>query len=637
MGKAVGIDLGTTNSVVAFKGSDNEITVIANSLGYRTTPSIVAFKEDGERLVGHLAKRQAVLNPENTIFSIKRIMGKTYDEAKEMQNLVRYKIVKGINDLACVSAADRTYTPQEISAMILGYLKKAAEDYLGEPVTKAVITVPAYFNDAQRNATLEAGKIAGLEVLRIINEPTAAALAYGYANKTAKNQSDDQTIYVAVFDLGGGTFDVSILEIGGGVFEVKATSGDNFLGGDDFDKRIVNYLVKSIEKSAGVDLSKDLKAMQRIQEAAEQAKIELSSVQSTEINLPYLCVGKDGQPVSYSCTLTRAKFEELCSDLFQRLEGPCFEALQAAGILPDQIHDVLLVGGSTRIPKVQEIASRIFGKTPSKSVNPDEAVAMGAAVQAAILTGEETGMLLLDVTPFNLGVALKDDLMAVIIPANTAIPTKRSELFTTVVPNQDKVEVVVYQGNRPIASANKLLGRFMLEGIPPAPAGIPQIEVTFDMDANGVLHVSAVDKATGKKNSITVSGSSNLPPEELERMKAEAEQYKEEDERRVRDINNQSQCERLIEQLESAMQSASEKLTEEDKNKGQQLIEQAREIRDKKDWSRLQNLSGEVYNFLLHINNLSNGATSDNAAENHSRDDGEGANPVTVEYEDVSS
>lgn len=593
MGKAVGIDLGTTNSVVAVKLGD-EVVVITNDAGHRTTPSVVAFKPDGEVLVGIHAKRQAAINPRNTIFSIKRIMGKTYEEAQPVQSLVGYEIIRGTANLASVNISSKTYTPQEISAMILSKLKKVAEDYLGEPVTEAVITVPAYFNDAQRKATIEAGEIAGLQVLRIINEPTAAALAYGCDKK--KNG------IIVVFDLGGGTFDVSILEIGDGVFEVKATSGDNFLGGDDFDKRIVNYIISEIKKKEGVDVTSDSRAMQRIREAAEQAKIELSSQQATEINLPYITIKSgNSEPVSVSLTLTRAQFESMCSDLFDRLREPCRIALEQSGLRPEQIDEVILVGGSTRIPKVQEIVKTIFGREPSKGINPDEAVAIGAAIQAAILKGEVKDILLLDVTPLNLGVAMKDDLFAPVIEANTTIPCKRSEIFTTVADRQTKVQVDIYQGNRQIASANKHLGTFILDGIPPAPRGIPQIEITFDIDANGVLTVSAKDKATGKEKSIKISGASNLSKEEIERMKREAEAYRAQDEQRVEELKKMNECDNLINQIESFMRESGERLSDENRNELQSLINEIKSIKENKDWNRLAQLEQNLYAKLASL------------------------------------
>ena len=590
MGKAVGIDLGTTNSVVAVRLGD-EVVVITNDAGHRTTPSVVAFKPpDGEVLVGIPAKRQAAINPKNTIFSIKRIMGKTYEEAQPIQSLVGYEIVRGTANLASVNINGKTYTPQEISAMILSKLKKVAEDYLGEPVTEAVITVPAYFNDAQRKATIEAGEIAGLRVLRIINEPTAAALAYG----CDKNKSGN----IAVFDLGGGTFDISILEIGEGVFEVKATSGDNFLGGDDFDKRIVNHIINEIKKE-GIDVSNDPRAMQRIREAAEQAKIELSSQQATEINLPYITVKTStNEPISVSLTITRAQFESMCSDLFDRLREPCSVALKQSGLRPEQIHEVILVGGSTRIPKVQEIVKTIFGREPSKSVNPDESVAIGAAIQAAVLKGDIKDLLLLDVTPLSLGVAMKDDLFAPIIEANTTIPCKRGELFTTVADGQTEVKIDIYQGDRPIASANKHLGTFTLEGIPPAPRGVPQIEITFDIDANGVLTVSAKDKATGKEKSIRISGASNLPKDEIERMKQEAETYRAQDEQRVEELKKINECDNLTNQIESFVRENGDKLPGDAKNELQDLVNEIKSIKETKDWNRLVQLEQNLYNKL---------------------------------------
>lgn len=514
MGKIIGIDLGTTNSCVAVM-EGNQPTVIINNEGQRTTPSVVAFTEGGERKVGSPAKRQAITNPKNTVFSIKRFMGETYDQVTKEIERVPYTVVRGENNTPRVDVEGRQYSPQEISAMILQKMKKTAEDYLRQPVTEAVITVPAYFSDSQRQATKEAGKIAGLDVKRIINEPTAAALAYGLDKK-------NQNMKVAVFDLGGGTFDISIMELGDGVFEVKSTNGDTHLGGDDFDQKIIDWLAQEFAaENGGADLKKDPMALQRLKDAAEKAKIELSNQTSTEINLPYI-MPVDGVPKHLVKTLTRAKFEQLCDDLFQRTIIPCRKALEDAHLNASQIDEVLLVGGSSRIPKVQELVKEFFGKEPNKSVNPDEVVAIGASIQGGVLAGDVKDVLLLDVTPLSLGIETLGGVMTKLIASNTTIPTRKSEVFSTAVDNQPSVEIKVLQGERPMAKDNKQIGVFHLDGIAPAPRGIPQIEVTFDIDANGILNVSAKDKATGKEQNIRIEASSGLSEDEIQRMRDEA-------------------------------------------------------------------------------------------------------------------
>ncbi|MBN2172743.1 MAG: molecular chaperone DnaK [Bacteroidales bacterium] len=551
MGKIIGIDLGTTNSCVAVM-EGNEPVVIPNSEGRRTTPSIVAFTENGERKVGDPAKRQAITNPEKTIFSIKRFMGETYDRVTKERERVPYKVVKGDNNTPRVAVDDRKYTPQEISAMVLQKMKKTAEDYLGQEVTEAVITVPAYFSDSQRQATKEAGEIAGLTVKRIINEPTAASLAYGLDKK-------NRDIKVAVFDLGGGTFDISILELGDGVFEVKSTNGNTHLGGDDFDQKIIDWLAEEFKKDENIDLRKDPMALQRLKEAAEKAKIELSSSSETEINLPYI-MPVNGIPKHLVRKISRAKFDQLTEDLVAATIEPCKLALKDAGMGPSDVDEVILVGGSTRMPSIQKTVQDFFGKTPSKGVNPDEVVAVGAAIQGGVLTGEVKDVLLLDVTPLSLGIETLGGVMTKLIEANTTIPTKKSETFSTAADSQTSVEIHILQGERPMANQNKSIGRFHLDGIPPAPRGVPQIEVTFDIDANGILHVTAKDKATGKSQNIRIEASSGLSDSEIKKMKDEAAANAETDRKAKEEIDKLNNADALVFQTEKQLKEYGDKI-----------------------------------------------------------------------------
>jgi molecular chaperone DnaK len=578
MSKIIGIDLGTTNSVVAVM-EGGEPVVITNPEGGRLTPSVVAFTKSGERLVGQVAKRQAVTNPENTVFSIKRFMGRKYDEVNEEMKMVPYQVVRASNGDARVTANGKEYPPPEISAMILQKLKDAAKEYLGQDVTKAVITVPAYFNDAQRQATKDAGQIAGLEVMRIVNEPTAAALAYGLDKKK------DETI--AVYDFGGGTFDISILEVGEGVVEVKATNGDTHLGGDNIDQRVMDWIISEFKKSDGIDLGKDRMALQRLREAAEKAKMELSTVMETDINLPFITADQTG-PKHLQMRLTRAKFEQLVDDLLQKTVGPTKKALADAGVDPSKIDEVVLVGGSTRIPRVQQIVKDLFGKEPHKGVNPDEVVAIGAAVQAGVLAGDVKDLLLLDVTPLSLGIETLGGVMTPLIARNTTIPTRKSEIFSTAADNQTSVEVHVMQGERPLARDNRTLGKFHLTGLPPAPRGVPQVEVTFDIDANGIVNVQAKDLGTGKEQKITITASSGLNKEEVDRMMKDAESHAEDDKRRRDEIETRNRADQAVYGAERMIKDTGDKLSAADRQAIETAMEAVKKANEGTDAAEVQ-------------------------------------------------
>lgn len=628
MSKIIGIDLGTTNSCVAVM-EGKEAKVIINSEGNRTTPSIVGFTKSGERVVGQPAKRQAIANAENTIFSIKRFMGRKYSEVQEEIKRVPYKVVEAPNGDAHVEINGKRYSPPEISALILMKLKADAENYLGEKVTQAVITVPAYFNDSQRQATKDAGKIAGLDVLRIINEPTAASLAYGLDKK--KNEK------IAVYDLGGGTFDISILEIGDGVFEVKATNGDTHLGGDDFDQRIIDWLVEEFKKENGIDLSKDRMVLQRLKEAAEKAKIELSSTMQTEINLPFITADATG-PKHLVKTLTRAKLEQLVSDLIERTLEPCKKCLADAGLKPEDINEVVLVGGMTRMPAVIELVKNFFKKEPHKGVNPDEVVAVGAAIQGGVLQGDVKDIVLLDVTPLSLGIETLGGVFTKLIERNTTIPTKKSEIFSTAADNQTSVEIHVLQGEREMARDNKTIGRFHLDGIPPAPRGVPQIEVTFDIDANGILHVSAKDLATGKEQRITITASSGLTKEEIEQKVKEAEKYREQDKKLKEEVEIKNQADNLIYNAEKTLKEVGDKVSESEKKELQEAADKVKDLLKrnasideiKKGMNDLTDKWHKVATKLYQSTGQSSGTSNQQNASSNKKDD-----VVDADYEVV--
>ena len=627
MSKIIGIDLGTTNSCVSVM-EGGEPVVIPNAEGARTTPSIVAFSKTGERLVGQVAKRQAITNPENTIFSVKRFMGRRQDEVSTEIGEVPYKVVKGSNGVAKVKIEDKQYSPQEISAMILQKMKQTAEDYLGSKVTSAVITVPAYFNDSQRQATKEAGEIAGLEVKRIINEPTAASLAYGLDKK-----KDEK---IAVYDLGGGTFDISILEIGDGVFEVKATNGDTHLGGDDFDQRIIDWIVDEFKKQEGVDLSKDPMALQRLKEAAEKTKCELSTVAQTDINLPFI-TATDSGPKHLNLTLTRAKFEQLAEDLFKRTLEPCKSALKDAGLSPSEIDEVVLVGGSTRMPKVQEMVKKLFGKDPHRGVNADEVVAVGAGIQGGVLAGDVQDVLLLDVTPLSMGIETLGGVATKLIEKNTTIPTQKAEIFSTAAESQTSVEIHVLQGEREMATSNRTLGRFILDGIPPAPRGIPQIEVAFDIDANGILNVSAKDKATGKEQKIRIEASTGLSKEEIEKMVNDAKSHAAEDKKKRESVDVRNQGDQLVYQTEKNITEMEEKLSADDKSKLEAAVGRVKEALKGENVDEIKSSSealSQVWSEMAIKMYQANEAPADGAEAQATAEQPEDAKDETVEEAD---